>query len=161
MEALAGGLRTEDDEPDCHGQHSRHPSAGQTEAARHRQTARSWRLDSRSQARRGLDLGCGGPHELDCPLLLGKPIGKLRRLRDLCLERSPTRRRERPVRERGELDDLLTGVIVLSTASYGHGSTHGNAERAKAWRSGARKKAKRVVTSSRTPFSPGLFPEAA
>ena len=90
--------------------------------------------------RRRLDLGCGGPRELDRALLLGEPVGKLRRRRDSCLERGTTLRRERPVRERREFDDLLTGVVVLSTASHGHGTTHGNAERATAWRDAPRKR---------------------
>ena len=72
--------------------------------------------------------------ELDRPLLLGEPVGKLGGFRDLCLERGPTLRRERPVCERRQFDDLLTGVILLSTASHGHGNTHGNAERATVWR---------------------------
>ena len=73
----------------------------------------SRRLDARSQGRRGLDLGGGGPDELDRALLLGKPVGKLRRLRDPCLERGATLRRERPVRQRRELDDSWVGVLVV------------------------------------------------
>ena len=66
---------------------------------------------------------------VDRPLLLGEPVCELRRRRDLSLERGPALGRKRAVRERGKFDDLLTGVLVLSTASHGHGNTHGNAER--------------------------------
>jgi hypothetical protein len=91
--------------------------------------------------------------------LLGKPVGKLGGFRDLCLERGPTLRRERPVCERREFDDLLTGVILLSTASHGHGTTHGNAERATACRSEAMGIAKRILTSKKDPVWPTLFPD--
>ena len=113
MERSAGGLRTQDADPDCDGQHSRRAGADQGEAARHRPATRTLRrLDPRAQGRRGLDLGRGGPRQLDRPLLLGKPVGELRGRRDLCLERGTTLRRERSVRERREFDDLLIGVVL-------------------------------------------------
>ena len=125
VEALAGGARTEDAPARW-----RRPARAaarrgdQDEAARHRRAARtSLRLDARSQGRRRLDLGRGAPRERDRALLLGEPVGELRRRRDPCLERGTTLRRERPVGERRQLGDLLTAGFVLSTASHRHGNT--------------------------------------
>jgi hypothetical protein len=72
--------------------------------------------------------------------LLGKPGGKLRRRRHSCLERRETLGRKRPVRERGQLGDLLTARFILSTASQ-HGNRNGNAE-----------PTQRVITPWRTLF---------
>ena len=71
------------------------------------------RVDARSQRRGGLDLGRGAPRERDRALLLGEPVGELRRRRDSRLERGTALRRERPVRERRELGELLPAVQVL------------------------------------------------
>ena len=56
--------------------------------------------------------------ERDRPLLLGEPVGKLGGFRDSCLERGTMLRRERPVCERGQFDDLLTGVIPVDGVSW-------------------------------------------
>ena len=87
----------------------------------------SLRFDARSQARRRLDLGRGAPRERDRTLLLGKPVGELRRRRDSCLERGTTLRRERPVRERRQLGDLLAAGFLFLTA-FQHGNGNGSSE---------------------------------
>ena len=76
-------------------------------------------LDARPQSRRRLHLVRGTPRERDRPLLLGESVGELRRRRHSCLERRATLRRERSVRERRQLDELLRAVLVFSTTSHG------------------------------------------
>ena len=160
MEALAGGLRTEDAEPDRDGQHGRRTGADQAEATRRQRAARtSWLLDARSQGRRGLDLGCGGARELDRPLLLGEAVGQLRRLRDSRLERGAPLRRERPVCERRQLDDLLGRRPcpgrrrLIDTAQ--HTVTPSAPRRGVA---DPQQETQKVVTPRRTPIWPGSFP---
>jgi hypothetical protein len=53
-------------------------------------------------------------------LLFGQTIGQLGGCVDLRLELGPTIRRERPVGERGKLDDLLIVLYVLSSAPHRH-----------------------------------------
>ena len=122
VEALAGGARTEHGHPDGDRQRSGRSGADQDETTRRPHAARtSLRLDARPQRRRRLDLVRGAPRERDRPLLLGEPVGELRRRRDSRLERGTTLRRERPVRERRQLGDLLTAGLVFSTTSHRHG----------------------------------------
>ena len=122
-------------------------------------------VDARSQGRRRLDLGRGALGERDRALLLGQPVGKLRRRRDSRLECGTTIRCERPVRERRQLGDLLIAVLVFSTASHRHGNTNGNSERAPTASGGARWKAgsrrvrrshgkKDLAAPARTPSEP-------
>ena len=146
-----------DADPDCDGQHGRRAGADQGEAALHRHATRALRrLDASPQGRRGLDLGCGGPRQVDSPLLLGEPVGELRRRSDSCLEGGATLRCERSVRERREFDDLLIGVVVLASASHGHGDTHGNAPLR--MRGESTEMAQELVTSGRTPSGPSYSP---
>ena len=93
MEALAGRARTEDGQPDGDGRRGGRgrSGAGQDKAARPPRAMRlSFRAHARSQRRRRLDFGGDASRERDCALLLGKPVGKLRRRGDSCLERSAT-----------------------------------------------------------------------
>ena len=135
--------RTEHGKPDRDGQHGGRSSAPTRTRRRGVPGGAppSLRLDARSQGRRRLDLGRGALGERDRALLLGEPVGKLRRRRDARLERGAALGRERPVRERGQLGDLLTAGLVLSTASHRHGNTKGNSEREPAASRGARRKA--------------------
>ena len=103
----------------------------------HEQTTRHFRaapaslsLDARPQSRRCLHLFRRTPHERDRPLLLGESVGELRRRRHLCLERRATLRRERSVRKRRQLDDLLRAVLVFSTTSH---SSHSLNDPVQAW----------------------------
>jgi hypothetical protein len=59
--------------------------------------------------------------------LLRKPVGQLRGRSDPRLERSMTLRRERSVRERCELRDVLPGGVFVSAASH-HRNRQGNRE---------------------------------
>jgi hypothetical protein len=86
-------------------------------------------LDALSERRRRLDLCSSAADERDRPLLLGETVGQLRVRRDACFEDGATLRRERPVRERSELGDLLTARFVFSTAPYRHDSSKGSFER--------------------------------
>ena len=125
----ARGARTEDGQPDRDGRHGgRGGAADQDEPARRGRAARaSLRFDPRSQARRRLDLRRRAPRERDRTLLLGKPVGELRRRRDSCLERGTTLRRERPVRKRRQLGQLLAAGFLFLTASQ-HGNGNGSSE---------------------------------
>ena len=80
------------------------------------------RIDARSQGGRRLDLGRRAPGEENCALLLGEAVGKLWRGRDPRLEGAANLRRERAVREGGQLDHLVAAGLglVLSTASHWH-----------------------------------------
>ncbi|HSP71262.1 MAG TPA: hypothetical protein VLN26_02775, partial [Gaiellaceae bacterium] len=69
------------------------------------------RLDARPQSRRRLDPVRGAPRERDRALLLTKPLRQLRRGSDSSLERGSTLRRQRPVRERGQLGGLGVGPV--------------------------------------------------
>ena len=102
--------------------------ADQGEAAWRGLAARTpLRVDARSQ---GLPAPrpalAARAHERNGPLLLGKAVGELGGRGDLGLELGATLGRERPVRERRQLGDLLIAGFVVSTASHRHGSTNGN-----------------------------------
>jgi hypothetical protein len=128
VEALAGGARTGYGQPDGDGEHSSRGGADQDEAALQRRAARpSLRLDVGSQTGGRLDGGGGAPRQCDRPLLLGEPVGELRRGGDPCLERGATLRRERAVCERRQLGVLLTSWLVFSASSHRHDSSNATA----------------------------------
>ena len=71
--------------------------------------------------------------ERDRPLLLGKPVGQLRRRGDPRVELCSTLRRKRPVGKRRQLGELTVGP-VSSTTSHRHGTPNRNPARASALR---------------------------
>ena len=135
MEAVAGGTRTEYGQPDGDRHNGGRSGADQDGTTRHPHAAHtSWRLDACPQGRRRLDTVRGAPRERDPALLLGKPIGELRRRSDSCLDGGTTLRSKRPVRKRRQLGELVIAGLVFSTTSHRHGNAKGNPDRATASR---------------------------
>ena len=93
-----------------------------------RLTLRTGQLDAFSQRRGSLDLGFGAARERDGTLLLGEPVSQLRRRRNACNERRAALRRQRSVRERGQLCHLLESGFVTSSTFHWHGNTKDNSE---------------------------------
>jgi hypothetical protein len=84
------------------------------------------RLDAHPQVVGRLDLGRRALREGNRTLLLGKAVGKRRRGRDALLELGPAIRRQRSVRQRGELGDLLAAYFVSWAPSQGHATPNGS-----------------------------------
>jgi hypothetical protein len=128
VEALSGGARTEYANPDADGGgHRGRRGPDRNEPAGPRPTTLTpSHIDARSQRRGRFDLSRSAPRERDRPLLLGEPVGELRRRRDSRLECGTTLRRQRPVGKRRQLGELLTAVLVSWTTSQRHGNTIGD-----------------------------------
>jgi hypothetical protein len=86
----------------------------------HRAPWTSFRFDARTQGGWSLDPGGGAPREGDRPLLLGQALGELLGVRDSCFGHSTLLGRERPICERGKLDDLGLVVWLSSVTSQRH-----------------------------------------
>ena len=90
----------------------------------------SLRVDPRAQAG-GASTSVGGAlRERDRTLLLGEPVGELRRRRHPRLERGAPLRRKRSVRERRQLGELLIAALLVPSAlPHRHSNLKGNAGR--------------------------------
>ena len=107
-EALPGGARTGNGQPDRDGRHGGRGGADQDETTLHPHATRSsLRLDVRSQSRRRFDLGRGLRASATARSLLGQPVGKLRRCGTRASSAARRSGRQRPVRERRQLGDFL------------------------------------------------------
>ena len=84
------------------------------------------RFDPRAQGIRRLHFGCCGLCERDRALLLGEAVGKLLRRCDSFLELAAPIRGQRPVRQRGQLGDLVAVCFVVWALSQRHGTSNGS-----------------------------------
>ena len=108
-------------------------------------------FDARAQGFRRLHLGRCGLRERDRTLLLGEAVGKLLRRRDPFLELAATVRRQRPVRQRGQLGDLVAVCFVAWVPSQRHGTSNGSSLLEE--RGGFAGVNKKGITPSMTPCS--------
>jgi hypothetical protein len=111
MEALAGRPGAEDDgeHGDSSREGGRRPADEGEPARRASATDAALGLEPRPQSPWRLDAFDGGSHQPKRALLLGEPVGELRRRADALLERGAALRRERSVGERRQL--LLARLV--------------------------------------------------
>jgi hypothetical protein len=82
-------------------------------------------VDAGTKTRGRPGLGIGGARKRHSLSLLREPIVQFAGCSDLCLQRRPTIRRKRPVRERSQFGGRPIAGCLGSTSSQGHGAVNG------------------------------------